>query len=456
MSKNLILNLQCILLMKKVYKGRRMNESEKLLLNNERLEGFIATLKEIGGVEENTTDVIDTYYHCVKTGRRLKIRQINKVIFQLVLTKGKTQIERGISADQKLEIARILKNSNGVELVLRLKRTRWMLENWASITIDLVEGLEEFIFIGFDTFLANDDLFACLKERQRIVSVLGFGALQKTDESYYDLICKKRQSEKTVADAIMKSLKHVERREDSFDRKAVTSGFQRLDRLLNGHGFLPSQLTLITGEQSITKMIFAYQVALNASIDMNHVGLVSMSLSKEDVVRQMFCIMADELSLEQLVCGRLTGSQWAALTTAAGRIYDLPLFLHESVDGMIQLAQTVSSDETGERIELLVIDNLEKLGVGIESGRMLLDLKQIARSLNIPLIAVSCLDPREGLPSSYQAIPDLLIDVGESPVRLLSNNVDEKEIIISVRKSISGPVGKIIGKFSFPNLRFSL
>ena len=173
----------------------------------------IRHLKKIGASSTGKFSQVDTYYK--SRNRRLKIREIDHKIYQLITYYRKDQAESKISdytikkLDKK-ELKRYkwhLSRTNGKSIKVCKKRELWLYKN-TRIHLDKVQELGR--FIELETVVKDpSDLQQLEKEHQEIINLLNLSAFTKIGRSYSDLLLEKEDLRKKIVLPLIKHTKPI-------------------------------------------------------------------------------------------------------------------------------------------------------------------------------------------------------------------------------------------------------
>ncbi|MFH1379235.1 MAG: replicative DNA helicase [bacterium] len=201
----------------------------------------------------------------------------------------------------------------------------------------------------------------------------------------------------------------IETVESYYQRKehltGLATGFQEFDVLTAG--LQPSNLVIIAGRPGMGKtsivMNMVEHIALQNKIP---VGMFSLEMSKQELILRMLCSQA-RVNSHEVRRGYLSKRYWTALTNAASRISEAPLYIDDSssltVLEMRARARRLASElhVQGKKLGLIVVDYLQLMqgSGGIESRQQEISeisrsLKGLSRDLDMPVIAISQLSRR--------------------------------------------------------------
>ncbi|MBI5141658.1 MAG: replicative DNA helicase [Nitrospirae bacterium] len=208
-----------------------------------------------------------------------------------------------------------------------------------------------------------------------------------------------RQSFVATKEIIHDTIEMVER---LYDRKemitGVPSGFRDLDE--KTAGFQPGDLVIIAGRPSMGKTAVALNIAQNVAVrNKEPVGLFSLEMSKEQLVLRMLCSEA-MVNSQKVRTGYVSKTDWPLLTSAAGRIFDAPIYIDDSpINTALEMRAKSRRLKMEHGLSLIIVDYLQlmKGRAGIDSREQEISdisrsLKALARELKVPVIALSQLN----------------------------------------------------------------
>ncbi|MBI5651455.1 MAG: replicative DNA helicase [Chloroflexi bacterium] len=175
----------------------------------------------------------------------------------------------------------------------------------------------------------------------------------------------------------------------------VPSGFSDLDKLLGG--FQPSDLIIIAGRPGSGKTSFALSLMQNAAKDYHkRVALFSLEMSAEQLVQRLVSSMA-VIDSQSLRLGRITDDDYPKLVQATGELSETNIFIDDSAAlTPIEIRAKARRLQSEFGIDMLIIDYLQLMTVRgniqnrvQEVSQISRQLKELARELNVPVIALS-------------------------------------------------------------------
>ncbi len=268
-----------------------------------------------------------------------------------------------------------------------------------------------------------------------------------------------------VKDLVVTSYEQIEARYNNRNElSGVPTGFYDLDSQTSGLN--KSDLIILAARPAMGKTSFALNIALNVALKKKvPVAIFSLEMSKDQLVQRLLCSHA-EIDASRLRSGHMQSEDWAALTKSMGTLADAPIFIDDTpaVNVMDIRAKCRRLTIEHGNLGLIAIDYLQ-LMEGSDKGRfdrvqeisaISRGLKQLARELNVPVIALSQLSRAvEGRQSKKPMLSDLResgsIEQDADIVMFIyrddyynPENLESKgkaEIIIA--KQRNGPVGSV-------------
>jgi replicative DNA helicase len=240
----------------------------------------------------------------------------------------------------------------------------------------------------------------------------------------------------------------------------LPTGFAELDQMTSG--LQPSDMVIVAGRPSSGKTSLALSIAQNAAHKGHTVGVVSLEMSKEQLVARMLCSEA-RINLHRFRGGFLSRDEWGRLAEALGRLVESRIFIDDTPAlSAIEIRAKARRLKHEHGLDLLIVDYLQLMaGRGkIESrqqevSQISRDLKAIAKDISVPVIAISQLsrapeartdhrpqlsDLRES--GSLEQDSDVVMFVyREEMYGATEENAGIAEIIIG--KQRNGPVGTV-------------
>ncbi len=174
----------------------------------------------------------------------------------------------------------------------------------------------------------------------------------------------------------------------------IPTGFIDLDRLLGG--MQRSDLLIIAARPGMGKSSWLNSVVMNAARRHQRVAVFSLEMSNEQLV-QRFISAETNIPSHKLREGRLDERDWSQFVAATQNIGDLPVFMDDTPALSTQELRTKARRLYLEySLDLIVIDYLQLMTTPYRSENRVQEisfisrsLKQLARELNVPVIAAA-------------------------------------------------------------------
>lgn len=175
----------------------------------------------------------------------------------------------------------------------------------------------------------------------------------------------------------------------------LSTGFTDLDNMLTGlHG---GELLLVAARPAMGKTAFVLNIAHDlAVVHKKPCAIFSLEMSKEQLISRMIAIdaMVDSKSMK---LGNMPDEDWDKVIESVDDIARAPLFIDDNSSITVsELRSKCRKLKQTQNIELIIIDYLQLMSSNrpVESRQQFISdvsraLKNIARELNVPVIALS-------------------------------------------------------------------
>ncbi|MEX0621517.1 MAG: replicative DNA helicase [Candidatus Woykebacteria bacterium] len=248
--------------------------------------------------------------------------------------------------------------------------------------------------------------------------------------------------------------------------RGIATGFGDLDKKLSG--MQTANLLILAARPSVGKttlaMNIAEQVGINEKIP---VGIFSLEMSQGQLVDLMLASQSD-IDAWKITTGNLSESDFEAISTAMGTLAEAPIFVDDTPGiSVMEIRTKARRLQLEYGMQLLVVDYLQLIrGRNLENrvqevSEISQALKNLARELNIPVLAISQLS--RAVEARQAKIPQLA-DLRESGaieqdadvvMFLYREDPDHLENIkLSVAKHRNGPLGEVDLRFVGERRRF--
>jgi replicative DNA helicase len=197
--------------------------------------------------------------------------------------------------------------------------------------------------------------------------------------------------------------------------RGIATGYTQLDNLLGG--LQKSDLVILAARPSVGKTSLAMDIARHAAIKNKiPVGVISLEMSKEQLVDRMICSEAN-VDLWRMRTGKLSersdSDDFARIGHALGVLSEASIWIDDSpIANIMEIRTKARRLQMEHGLGLLVIDYLQLMESRtrvenrvLEISEITRSLKAVARELNIPVLALSQLS--RAVEMSKPAIPKL-------------------------------------------------
>lgn len=204
------------------------------------------------------------------------------------------------------------------------------------------------------------------------------------------------QVDPVISDAI-KQIQAAANRESGLS--GLESGYHDLDNLTSG--WQNSDLIIIAARPAMGKTAFVLSMAKNMAVNYNiPVAIFSLEMSNLQLINRLISNVC-EIESSLIKSGKLSRLQWDQLMTRIKHLYGAPLFIDDTPSLSIFELRTKARRLVREHnVKFIIIDYLQLMNAsGMHFGSreqevsmISRSLKQLAKELNIPIIALSQLN----------------------------------------------------------------
>lgn len=196
---------------------------------------------------------------------------------------------------------------------------------------------------------------------------------------------------------------------ESFDRidelqktgsglRGVRSGFEDLDNLLSG--MQKTNLLILAARPGQGKTAIMLNIAQNVGVKQKlPIGIFSLEMSKEELVDRLLISQSD-VDAWKLKTGRLSEDDFSKLSMAMGELAEAQIFIDDTPGlSLTEMRSKARRLQMEHNISLLVVDYLQLVDPGKKYDNRVQEvsmvsqaLKNLARELNVPVLAASQLN----------------------------------------------------------------
>ena len=206
--------------------------------------------------------------------------------------------------------------------------------------------------------------------------------------------------------------------ENKGDVSGISTGYYRLDHLTSG--WQNSDLVIIAGRPAMGKTAFALSMAKNIAADQNiPMAFFSLEMSGEQLSNRLISNVC-EIEGRKILNGQLDRAEWDRFDKRINNLMEAPLYIDDTPGLSVFELKTKAHRLVRERgVKLIMIDYLQLMNAsGIrfnsrqeEVAKISQSLKELAKDLNIPIIALSQLnrgvEGRDGAEGKRPLLSDL-------------------------------------------------
>ena len=204
---------------------------------------------------------------------------------------------------------------------------------------------------------------------------------------------------------------------DQTDDGLIRTGLPSLDDELLEGGIEPGELLIIGARPAVGKSALALNIALNAAADGKRVLFVSTEMGAKQILRRIVSRYSD-ITVGTLVKKSMTELQKQTFKGMDDKLSKYPIVLAEDSLTLAQIRADAYRMHADGGLDLIVVDYLQQLipetnknySRTNEVGAVSRFLKQLARAIPVPVIALSQLSRRSA--DNYPSMHDLR-DSGE-------------------------------------------
>lgn len=179
----------------------------------------------------------------------------------------------------------------------------------------------------------------------------------------------------------------------------LESGYHALDKLTSG--WQNSDLIIIAARPAMGKTAFVLSMAKNMAVNYNTpVAIFSLEMSNLQLVNRLISNTC-EIESEKIKSGRLSTMEWDQLMSRIKHLYSAPLYIDDTPSLSVFELRTKARRLVREhQVKFIIIDYLQLMNAsGMKYGSreqevslISRSLKQLAKELNIPIVALSQLN----------------------------------------------------------------
>ncbi|MAO32501.1 MAG: replicative DNA helicase [Crocinitomicaceae bacterium] len=197
---------------------------------------------------------------------------------------------------------------------------------------------------------------------------------------------------------VREAIEEIEKASKNSDGiSGIPTGFMDLDKITSG--FQKSDMIVLAGRPAMGKTAFVLSMARNTAVDHGKaVAFFSLEMSSVQLVKRLIASEA-RLDADKLRKGNLREDEYQQLHTRISKLAEAPIFIDDTAGlSIFDLRAKCRRLKMQHNIEMVVIDYLQLMSAkdGKGSGNreqeistISRSIKEIAKELNIPIIALA-------------------------------------------------------------------
>jgi len=261
-----------------------------------------------------------------------------------------------------------------------------------------------------------------------------------------------------IKQVLVRNFEHLNAMDGERGVTGVATGFEGIDKLTGG--FQKANLIVLAARPGVGKTSLALNIAQHVALEgKQSVAVFSLEMSAEELGERLMCSSA-RVSSHKVRTGSLTPDDHAKLVQAAGVLEKADIFIDDTAGlNMFELRTKARRLQAKHPLSLVIVDYLQLMsGDGRSDNRqqevsnISRSMKQLARELSVPVIAVSQLnrspearadkepqlaDLRES--GAIEQDADMVMFIYEDPSDPASKGV----VKVKIAKHRNGPTGLI-------------
>ncbi|MBW7913741.1 MAG: replicative DNA helicase, partial [Taibaiella sp.] len=230
-----------------------------------------------------------------------------------------------------------------------------------------------------------------------------FDLLDKAESNLYEITDNHlRKNFTSLKDVLVRTVQEIEEAKNKKDDlTGVPTGFTDLVNLTSG--WQKTDLIILAARPAVGKTAFCLNLTMNAAMHAGEpfpVAFFSLEMGAGQLVKRMLAAVT-EVSMDAITKGRMQEHEFVQMTQRMNKLATAPIFLDDQAAlNIFELRAKARRLKQKHDIKLIVIDYLQLMQGSIEKGgnreqeisKISRDLKQLAKELEVPIIALSQLN----------------------------------------------------------------
>ncbi len=206
-----------------------------------------------------------------------------------------------------------------------------------------------------------------------------------------------RKNYDSMSTIMRQALEEIDKARQNTDGiSGIATGFRDLDKVTSG--WQRSDMIVLAARPGMGKTAFVLSMARNVAVDFNTpVAVFSLEMSSVQLVNRLIASEA-EISAEKLRKGNLADYEYEQLHARIDKLSTAPIFIDDTPGlSIFELRAKARRLKQQHDIDLIIIDYLQLMSGGSstkgnreqEISQISRSIKEIAKELNVPIIALS-------------------------------------------------------------------
>lgn len=185
----------------------------------------------------------------------------------------------------------------------------------------------------------------------------------------------------------------------------IRTGLKGLDRRLHG-GWRAPDLIIIAGRPGMGKTQFSLLHASTAGYDKKDCLFISIEMTKIQLIIR-YLLEDERINADHILSGQLTSEEWNIIDYKVGQMDKMSLHIADdyNIRNLTTIKSLARKKHREGKLKMMIIDYLQLIRTGMkfgtrdqEIGYITSELKNLAKELNIPIIALAQLSrPERGI-----------------------------------------------------------
>jgi archaellum biogenesis ATPase FlaH len=197
---------------------------------------------------------------------------------------------------------------------------------------------------------------------------------------------------KKIKEILEPVMERLEARYNKESNKELISGFQDLDRIIEG--FFKKELIILAGNPSSGKTGFSLELARNVAITQSKNVCIFSTINSEETTTERLIQIDSKVDSIKFTSGELEDDDWKKIMKSLGHLDDAGIYIDDTARTISDIRQTAIKLKSKGCLDIIIIDSLQTMhGKDSSADKTLAELtdvsdkiKSIAEEFNVPVI----------------------------------------------------------------------